>query len=498
MLELLHDAGGKPEDDRRMDWLCEHFRLEHPTKKGRKDVMPALARCQESIRKYTPSSAVADADELPGQSFEREWEDAEDFYADLKRFHERLSKCWTCDCHVPHQLAKFSFDYSPKGQDGSVECLLCYPRDKHDKTSYTWQPARMHYPRHDSGSHMLGPSSAARYTPEPRNVKHKSSFHSTPESVCQLLQASQDGHSVQLTAGKPKLIVSRQARSNSMIYGSHERLREPTYLLEWLRHSNPMSFKKISKRHRFALALRLSYDFLFLGGGPWWPYDRVSDDRASSVCFFDAEDTPEDAIQRPFFTGSFPGATTSDTVPHVLQLYNQYMPSLPVFGKLLLELVTGRYIDWGELDRELKVYSTKMCGTEIVHAVKACLSMGNDKTFREGGLISQDRRLRDHFLNEVVLTVQRVVRVGYQLTVKDVFNHPTTDRWSDTASSASRSPRGTSTSPSGLQDAASPRRAFTPIAMSSWSSQTLTVLEPDLEGVCLHDDDRRETLDAEE
>lgn len=316
--------------------------------------------------------------------------------------------------------------------------------------------------------------------------------------MCELLRASQNGHSVQLAAKKPRLTVSRQTRRDSVSYDTCEGLCEPTYLLEWLRHSNPMSFKKVAKRHRFALALRLSYDYLFLSGGPWWPYDRVSDDRASSVCFFDVENTPEDAIQRPFFTSSFADVANADTVPHVLQLYNKYMPSLPVFGKLLLELVTGRYVDWGELDHELKVYSTKMCGTEVVSAVKACLSMGNDKTLREGGLISQDRRLRDHFLNEVVLTIQRVVRVGYQLTVSDVFNLPAGDRWSDTASSASRSPRRPSRSPSGLRGGIATSRASTPIAQSAWNTQSLSQLEDNLEGLCLHDGDRTDALDKEE
>lgn len=346
---------------------------------------------------------------------------------------------------------------------------------------------------------MLDPSSAARCAPGTRKVLHQDRLHSTSETLCELLRNSQTGHFVQLVARNPNLVISRQARQDSLSYDSHRGLCEPTYLLEWLRHSSPMSFKKVPKRLRFALALRLSYDFLFLGGGPWWPYDRVSDDRASSVCFFDVEDAPEDAIQRPFFTSSLPDNTPSETVPYHLQRYNEYMPSLPVFGKLLLELVTGRYVDWDKLDRELKVYSsTKMCGTEIVHAVKTCLSMGNDKTFREGGLISKERRLRDHFLKEVVLTIQRVVRVGYQLAVKDVFSLPAGDRWSDTESSASRSTRRPSTSPSGLQARASPRRASTPNGPSPLSSQGLTHLETDLEGFCLHDGGSKETLQTEE
>jgi hypothetical protein len=496
VLELLHDQ--QPEDDRRTDWLCEHVRLEHPTKKGRKVVFPALARCRESFRKYMPSSASG-TDEPPGQVLEREWEDAKVFYADLRRFHEDLNTCWTCNCHVPHRLAKFSFDYLPDSQDGSVECLLCYPHDKHDKTSYIWQPARMQYRRHESSeSRMLDPSSAARYTHAIHRVLPQTRLHSTSDTLCELLQASKNGHSVQLAAKIPKLTLSRQARRDSASYDSCQGLCEPTYLLEWLRHSNPMSFKKVSKRYRFALALRLSYDFLFLGGGPWWPYDRVSDDRASSVCFFDVEDAPEDAIQRPFFTSSLPDITNTDTVPHLLRLYNKHMPSLPVFGKLLLELVTGRYVDWGQLEDELERYSKKMCGTEVVNAVKACLSMGNDKTFRDGGLISQDRRLRDHFLNEVVLTIQRVVRVGYQLTVSDVFNLSSSDRWSDTASSISRSPRRPSTSPSGSQFGASPTRASTPALLSQESTRTSLQLETDFEGLCLHDGDRKETLDLEE
>jgi hypothetical protein len=111
----------------------------------------------------------------------------------------------------------------------------------------------------------------------------------------------------------------------------------------------------------------------------------------------------------------------NEELPYVLTAFNADMPSLPAFGKLLLELFVGQSVNWDELNSKMEIAKEEMLATEILQAVSTCLATGPDKTFKGGGTIREDERLRTHFVNGVVIPIQYVLRIGYQLKPQDIF-----------------------------------------------------------------------------
>lgn len=97
------------------------------------------------------------------------------------------------------------------------------------------------------------------------------------------------------------------------------------------------------------------------------------------------------------------------------------MPSLPVFGKLLLELVVGKEVRWEDVDATIKDYRHKMHAEEILNAVTTCIGCDGDDTFKSGDLIRDSERLRMEFVSRVVLKLQHVLAEGYKMTIEQVF-----------------------------------------------------------------------------
>lgn len=97
------------------------------------------------------------------------------------------------------------------------------------------------------------------------------------------------------------------------------------------------------------------------------------------------------------------------------------MPSLPVFGKLLLELVVGKEVRWEDVDATIKNYRHKMHAEEILNAVTTCIGCDGDDTFKSGDLIRDSERLRMEFVSRVVLKLQHVLAKGYKMTMEQVF-----------------------------------------------------------------------------
>ena len=119
------------------------------------------------------------------------------------------------------------------------------------------------------------------------------------------------------------------------------------------------------------------------------------------------------------FSPSF--SRQNEELPFVLTAFNADMPSLPAFGKLLLELFVGQSVNWDDLNTTMDRAKEEMLATEILQAVSICLATGPDKTFKGGGTIREDGRLRTHFVNAVVIPIQYVLRVGYKLKPQDIF-----------------------------------------------------------------------------
>jgi hypothetical protein len=174
-------------------------------------------------------------------------------------------------------------------------------------------------------------------------------------------------------------------------------------------------------KYRIILSLHLAYAYLHLGGGSWWPYekqpclhwtDEPSSDMPSSNLFYFS----------PTFSRLRPPEESRGDAGSVSKAFNSAMPSLPAFGKLLLELFIGRLVSWESLDKDIVSATDEPFATEMLRAITACLATGNDKTLKDGEkTIKDDERLRAHFVKEVVLQIQWVLQVGYHLKVRDVF-----------------------------------------------------------------------------
>lgn len=183
---------------------------------------------------------------------------------------------------------------------------------------------------------------------------------------------------------------------------------------DWLKTRQPDGFEKVPLKRRLVLALVLSYGYLHLGGGPWWPYHQAT----NSTWLFELNMASVLDIVRPFFAFS-PARTVK--APYLVGRLNKEMPSLPIFGKLLLELTIGRAIEWESIGSVLRDLQQEMFAKEITDAVHACIGLEDSTFYSNRGSIRGNERLRLEFVSRVVLKLQHVVAEGYKLTLDELF-----------------------------------------------------------------------------
>ena len=391
--------------------------FERPEDDARDLLIDAVQACHAALKGHTQALPV-DISWLRDDRTVTEWAEAGEFYSTAEKLHQTLEQCWDCNCFADHshKNAKFSFDLASPQTQGSVIGTMYYPTV--ESGTFVWKFARLQYQEHGSSPvsqlEPLTAMSESNHYSSRRTELALRNTRSGPSSraLCDVLEASGGGGLVKLAAGTPKL---HNAPEDDLSTLSTTATGQDA-LVDCLELSQATALSSMKRKHRLTLALVLAYAYLHLGGGSWWPYDKKS-----SVHLLDAPSSKIALSWLPFFTPSLSQGDQREEAPGILKAFNPDMPSLPAFGKLLLELYIGRPVTWDQLDSQLKWSEDEEFAKELLHAINTCLAMAEDKTFKEGGTIRANERLRGHFVKEVVLPVQYVLQIGYQLKVQDIF-----------------------------------------------------------------------------
>jgi hypothetical protein len=97
-----------------------------------------------------------------------------------------------------------------------------------------------------------------------------------------------------------------------------------------------------------------------------------------------------------------------------------FAPSLPAFGVLFLEIVTGQHIKLDDIDSMRDIYRKNgLFGDEVAAVVQLCVY---DTEFKAGETIRESERLRQRFLSEVVLPLQNDLYEAFKLDFEKLFS----------------------------------------------------------------------------
>lgn len=410
--EFNREFGTEPDDAEktaRIDWFLQVTRFGNPKGKSRSLLLQALKQCNAVLRPASHPNFV-DISYQANRSAELEWAEVGEAFKFVERLHDTLEH-WYCGCFdgMSHRHAKFAFDLSPTGRHRSVVGTMFYQTLDQKNSARVWRRAQLEF-QDDADSPTL------------RSTSYKTVFNngertSRLSNLCGLLEdiAIRGEGAFKLTAGQPKLCnVSSHATFFQDLSATNDSSFVDCYNLP-----QPQTLLNMSKKRRLSVALVLAYAYLHLGGGSWWPYTKKPNLHSHDNV---GENMPPSRLV--LFTPNF--SRQDEDVPHVLKAFNAEMPSLPAFGKLLLELFVGRSVNWDELNDRMENARDKSLATEMLQAVSTCLAIGADKTFKSGGTIRSDERLRAHFVNGVVIPIQYVLSKGYHLKPQDIFKAAST------------------------------------------------------------------------
>jgi hypothetical protein len=96
------------------------------------------------------------------------------------------------------------------------------------------------------------------------------------------------------------------------------------------------------------------------------------------------------------------------------------MPSLPVFGKTLLELFTGRQIDWagGQIEEAIESYGKEPFAREILDITNTLLGL-NNATIMESGSMRGTERMQMYFEHAVIDTLHYILETRFHVESSD-------------------------------------------------------------------------------
>lgn len=406
------DEPDDADEPSRIHWFLQMTRFGKPRGKMRAMLLQAVKECNAALKPMS-SPQLVDVSYQSNRSGDFEWAEVGQAFRFVERLHSTLEH-WDCHCFagMSHRNAKFAFDFAPAGKGGSLAGMMFYPWLDPEGSTKVWKHAHLEF-QEDGHSPTLRP-------PAYRGTFANDFGGSRLSALCDLLDdiaISGDG-AVKLVAGNPTLcdVPTHATVLHGLLSNGNN------CLVDCYNLPGPQRLFSMSAKHRMSVALVLAYAYLHLGGGSWWPYDKKPILHSPDIA---CEDMPPSRLI--FFSPNFSRQSNSqqsaseEELPHVLKMFNADMPSLPAFGKLLLELFVGQSITWEGLNRSLDRARDMPLATEILEAVSTCLATGTDKTFKCGATIRNDTNLRAHFVKCVVMPIQYVLRVGYHVKPQDIF-----------------------------------------------------------------------------
>lgn len=386
-------------------------------------MIEALRSCQAELKPYARSRPLTDLSWRRNENEDTEYAPAGDYFQLIDRLHEYAAQHLDCQCfgHTSHRNAKFSFDITSVAAPGSVVGVIRCPTD--DPQSSSWKHAHLHFQEQNgSPTAEQGRGDALKsYHQISRRAGpalKRSEQRSSSSALCEVLTASRNGDLVRLGTSKPKLQNARDgpytlSKSGPAVNGD-------SALADCYDLPPNHALLRMKPKYRLILSLQLAYAYLHLGGGSWWPYDKKPCLHWIEKSSYEIPNS-NDFFFTPTFSPRRQQDQTREDSSRMLKACNAAMPCLPAFGKLLLELFVGKKVTWESLDSDIESARDDACAEEILLAVNTCLAFGDDKTLAEGGTIRDEKPLRDHFLKEVVLRLQYVLRFAYKVNVHDIF-----------------------------------------------------------------------------
>ncbi|KAK0290620.1 hypothetical protein LTR35_000051 [Friedmanniomyces endolithicus] len=372
LLELIQTRTDQLHPDEKVEWLCERINFRRPGPLAQRRIIDHVRGCYQKVcglvnKAFNSVEAQTERARLPV------WYGAKPLCDAMETLHARLEASWRCSCGCSplHTEAKFTFDPSQQKERQLLRCSMIY---QSSESPDKWQHARLEFDRsHGPGMHGFG-------------------------DLCQDLEVT-----------KTSVSGPKDGRA-SHIVSYHGDCEEPSLLESSLDSQQMTNIAALKTKERLLLALYLSYLFLHLSGGPWWPYHATS----GVIWIWASNNSTRPLIFSPLLTASLHRQLLPARVPATVRSANPKMSSLPILGKMLLSIAMGREIDWTDLDTAIEEYRSndEAFAEELLGAVESCLGT-DDLTFKTGGLLREDESMRLAFMQRVVKKLQYILSVGY-------------------------------------------------------------------------------------
>jgi hypothetical protein len=335
-----------------------------PRPEVRARLVRAVSDCAEALDTSSFTSAIRDI--AQGEELLLPIERLCDGAVKIEAAIKQGLNCIPCGCQ--HE-AVFSFATPCHDREAFGNCLMSFRRDR---SMHTWISARVAFKQ------MHGTSGSRSGVP-----------------LCEvLLNGSTETHLESLGDGFIDIATKKQPCKTSVV--------SLTSFNSWIANGQSNGYVNDSEQHRLLLTLLLSYAYLYLGGSSWWPNARVD----AGLWFANHLDPK---IIRPFLQFS---TAQEHRTGFVEKLINQARPSLPAFGKLILEIWLGRPITWGDEDMlgAEKDCQRSALGPHIYRVAKSCFEA--DSILKGEGSLRDDVLMRETFISNVVKTLQYMSRLA--------------------------------------------------------------------------------------
>ncbi|KAK1066325.1 hypothetical protein LTR74_007212 [Friedmanniomyces endolithicus] len=372
LLELIQTRTDQLHPDEKVEWLCERINFRRPGPLAQRRIIDHVRGCYQKVCGLV-NKAVNSVEAQTERARLPVWYGAKPLCDAMETLHARLEASWRCSCGCSplHTEAKFTFDPSQQKERHLLRCSMIY---QSSESPDKWQHARLEFDRsHGPGMHGFG-------------------------DLCQDLEVT-----------KTSVSGPKDGRTSHTVSYRGD-CEEPSLLESSLDSQQITNIAALKTKERLLLALYLSYLFLHLSGGPWWPYHATS----GVIWIWASNNSTRPLIFSPLLTASLHRQLLPVRVPATVRSANPKMPSLPILGKMLLSIAMGREIKWTDLDTAIEEYRSndEAFAEELLGAVESCLGT-DDLTFKTGGLLREDESMRLAFLQRVVKKLQYILSVGY-------------------------------------------------------------------------------------
>jgi hypothetical protein len=337
----------------------------------------------------------------------QEWRAPEGTTASAERLHDTIAQLPDCNCGHRHDLLKASF-LSPGSRAKLFQHLLCVPATS--TQPYYWYVSQLDVVERPEDEQVSSEkTNKVRFVDvEPTQTAPQSTVWRTYRTMCNVMKSA---------GPVKKLFVDKNGALGAHVSDDDHLDQVPVQLdslQSLMSGSKALSFSHVSKKERIILGVVLSYTYLYLSDTAWWPNKEVRPD------FWFKRNTASNGMRmrRPLLSVGI--RETDRAIAYSVEAFmNKQRPSLPAFGKLLLELWKGTNIEWKDLDAAIQECAEDYVGSYWLCAVHACL--GEDPAMKEAGSIRDSPRLRSVFVHKVIKSLQWLLENLCRISVNEVL-----------------------------------------------------------------------------